>query len=106
MPRGLMKKMIGIAAAFASMATQAAMGASLDIYFIDVEGGQATLVVTPAKQSLLIDAGWPGEGTSQSKAGDSTMARDAQRIAAAARDAGVTKIDYLMITHFHRDHMG
>jgi beta-lactamase superfamily II metal-dependent hydrolase len=67
----------------------------LRIYFVDVEGGQATLFVTPAKQSLLIDAGWPGaEG------------RDADRIVAAAKAAGVEKIDYVLITHFHMDHVG
>ncbi|HLZ43946.1 MAG TPA: MBL fold metallo-hydrolase [Candidatus Sulfotelmatobacter sp.] len=67
----------------------------LQIYFIDVEGGQATLVVSPSGQSLLIDAGWPGyEG------------RDADRILAAAHQAGLTQIDYLLITHYHRDHVG
>lgn len=68
---------------------------ALRIYFVDVEGGQATLFVTPAKDSLLIDTGWPGhEG------------RDAERILAAAKDAGITRIDYVEITHFHTDHVG
>ncbi len=67
----------------------------MQIYFIDVEGGQATLVVSPSGQSLLIDAGWPGyEG------------RDADRILAAAHQAGLTQIDYVLITHYHRDHVG
>ena len=67
----------------------------LRIYFVDVEGGQATLFVTPAKQSLLIDTGWPGyEG------------RDADRIVGAAKLAGIKKIDYVLITHFHMDHVG
>ena len=67
----------------------------LQIYFVDVEGGQATLFVTPAGQSLLIDTGWPGfDG------------RDADRIVAAAHAAGVKKIDYVLITHHHRDHVG
>src|SRR4051812_39190835 len=67
----------------------------LQIYFIDVEGGQSTLVVSPAGQSLLIDTGWPGfDG------------RDANRIMAAAKSAGVKKLDYVLITHFHRDHVG
>ena len=79
---------------------------TLDIYFIDVEGGQSTLIVTPAGESFLIDTGYAGDGTFQSKAGDPARARDAQRIAAAARDAGVTRIDYLLITHFHADHDG
>ena len=68
---------------------------TLDIYFIDVEGGQSTLLVTPAGDSLLVDTGYPGfDG------------RDPTRILAAARDAGVTRIDYLLITHFHTDHDG
>jgi len=79
---------------------------ALDIYFIDVEGGQSTLIVTPAGESLLIDAGFAGDGTSRSRAGDPARARDAQRIAAAAREAGLTRLDYLLITHFHTDHDG
>lgn len=65
----------------------------LQIYFLDVEGGQATLIVTPAGESLLVDAGWPGHD-----------ARDARRIAAAAKEAGVSRIDYFLMTHYHRDH--
>ncbi|MBC8165502.1 MAG: MBL fold metallo-hydrolase [Bryobacteraceae bacterium] len=67
----------------------------LDIYFIDVEGGQATLIVTPSKQSLLVDTGWPGLNN-----------RDADRIAKAAKSAGVKAIDYLVTTHYHTDHVG
>ena len=78
--------------------------ATLDLYFIDVEGGQSTLIVTPQRQTLLIDAGW-GDGTAASAPG-AEPGRDAKRIAAAARAAGVTKIDYLLITHFHADHAG
>lgn len=67
----------------------------LQIYFIDVEGGQATLVVAPNGQSVLIDTGWPGyEG------------RDADRIISAARQAGLQQLDYVLITHYHRDHVG
>ena len=74
----------------------AAQGArTLDIYFIDVEGGQSTLVVSPSGQSLLIDAGYAGNS-----------GRDANRIAAAAKAAGVKKIDTLLITHHHSDHVG
>ena len=73
----------------------AASTKSMQIYFIDVEGGQATLIVSPSGQSLLIDTGWPGyEG------------RDADRIVAAANQAGLTQIDYVLITHYHRDHVG
>ncbi|HET8548769.1 MAG TPA: MBL fold metallo-hydrolase [Bryobacteraceae bacterium] len=68
---------------------------TLDIYFVDVEGGQATLIVSPDRQSILVDTGWPGfEG------------RDASRIHAAAKDAGVKRIDYLVTTHYHTDHVG
>lgn len=79
---------------------------TLDIYFIDVEGGQATLIVTPSRETFLIDAGFPGAGEFQSKPGDPRQARDANRILAAVRDAGAKQIDYLMVTHFHADHAG
>jgi len=68
---------------------------NLEIYFIDVEGGQATLFVAPSGESMLIDTGWSGNNS-----------RDANRIAAAAKHAGVKAIDYLLITHFHEDHVG
>ncbi len=68
---------------------------NLEIYFIDVEGGQATLFVAPSGQSMLIDTGWSGNNS-----------RDANRIVAAAKHAGVKAIDYLLITHFHEDHVG
>jgi beta-lactamase superfamily II metal-dependent hydrolase len=68
---------------------------ALRLYFVDVEGGQATLIVSPAGQSMLVDTGWPTEG-----------ARDAQRIAAAMKKAGVGTLDYLVITHYHADHVG
>jgi len=86
--------------------TRGATTTTLDIYFIDVEGGQSTLLVTPNRQSLLIDTGWAGNGTPVSKPGDPAQARDANRIVAAARDAGIKQIDYLLITHFHTDHDG
>lgn len=104
-----MKHTVAYFVAVAALAATLAHGTAaktLDIYFIDVEGGQSTLVVTPAGQTLLIDAGFPGSGTFQSRPGDPRDARDARRIAAAARDAGVTHIDYLLITHFHADHDG
>lgn len=84
---------------------QAATPADLQIYFIDVEGGQSTLIVTPERQALLIDTGFAGAGTGF-QPGDPHQARDANRIMAAARDAGVSRIDYLLITHFHSDHDG
>jgi competence protein ComEC len=68
---------------------------NLQIFFIDVEGGQATLFVSPSGQSVLVDTGWPGfDG------------RDAKRIAATAKAAGLKKIDYVVITHYHTDHVG
>ncbi len=79
---------------------------TLDIYFIDVEGGQSTLIVTPAGESLLIDTGFPSTGGFDAVAGDASRARDANRIVAAARDARVSRIDDLLITHFHGDHDG
>ena len=73
----------------------AAAKSGLKVYVVDVEGGQATLFVTPAKQSFLIDTGWPeNEG------------RDADRIVAAAKEAGIKKIDYVLLTHYHDDHSG
>jgi competence protein ComEC len=81
-------------------------GRPLDIYFIDVEGGQSTLLVTPAGESLLVDTGFPGPGGFDAVPGDPAKARDANRIAAAARDAGIARIDYLLVTHFHADHDG
>jgi competence protein ComEC len=67
----------------------------LQIYFVDVEGGQASMFVTPAGQSLLIDTGWADYG-----------GRDADRIVAAAKDAGLKKIDFVLLTHYHLDHAG
>jgi competence protein ComEC len=87
------------------VAVEAAAPGTLEIYFIDVEGGQSTLVVTPEKHSLLIDTGWAGDGKGFSP-GDPRKARDANRIVAAAKDAGLSRIDYLLITHFHVDHVG
>ncbi|MEO8125510.1 MAG: MBL fold metallo-hydrolase [Bryobacteraceae bacterium] len=77
------------------MATVLPAAKTLDFYFIDVEGGQATLIVTPSKQSLLVDAGWAGFNK-----------RDAERIKAAAKSAGIKNIDYLAMTHYHNDHVG
>ncbi len=68
---------------------------TLDIYWIDVEGGASTLIVAPSGESLLVDTGFPGNDD-----------RDAKRIQAAATAAGLTKIDNLVITHFHGDHVG
>jgi competence protein ComEC len=83
-----------------AMCLMAAQGArserrALDIYYVDVEGGAATLIVTPAGESILVDAGWPGfDG------------RDAKRIEQAMKTAGITAIDHLIMTHYHTDHYG
>jgi competence protein ComEC len=87
-------------------AEASAAARTLDIYFIDVEGGQSTLIVTPSRESLLVDTGFAGSGTFESKAGDPAQSRDARRIVAAAADAGIKQIDHLLITHFHPDHDG
>src|SRR5947199_8205145 len=65
----------------------------LDIYWVDTEGGAATLIVTPAGESVLIDCGNPG-------------GRDAERIHRAATALGLKQIDHLIITHWHSDHYG
>src|SRR6266851_2299255 len=66
----------------------------LNVYFIDVEGGAATLIVTPQGESILIDNGFPGS-------------RDAERIhQVATAQAGLKAIDHLIITHWHTDHYG
>jgi competence protein ComEC len=85
--------LIAIAALLAPSIAFAQHNNDLNVYFIDVEGGQSTLFVSPSGQSMLIDTGFPGE-------------RDATRIAAAVKEAGVSKIDFLLITHYHGDHVG
>jgi competence protein ComEC len=69
---------------------------NLDIYVIDVEGGNAQLWVTPSGESVLVDTGNAG----------AAAVRDADRIMAAVKDAGVTEIDHLITTHYHADHVG
>jgi beta-lactamase superfamily II metal-dependent hydrolase len=86
---------VALLALAAPVVAQPRAAKTLDIYVIDVDGGESTLFVSPSGESLLVDAGWPG-----------FAGRDADRIAAAASSAGVTQIDYLVVTHFHADHMG
>lgn len=82
---------VGRKPAARAQATAPAKG--LEFYWIDTEGGAATLMVTPAGESVLVDTGNPG-------------GRDSGRIIAAVKEAGLTKIDYLVTTHYHVDHFG
>jgi len=76
-------------------AASLAAAADFQIFAIDVEGGKSTLYVSPSGESLLVDTGYDGFHD-----------RDADRILAAAHDAGIHQIDYLLITHYHKDHAG
>jgi competence protein ComEC len=68
----------------------------LEIFFVDVEGGAATLTVTPAGESVLVDCGWPGRG-----------GRDAKRIVHVLKEvAGLQQLDHYVTTHWHTDHYG
>jgi beta-lactamase superfamily II metal-dependent hydrolase len=89
------RKIVPFAALVGLCAAASAQTASktLDIYYIDTEGGQASLFVAPGGQSVLIDTGNNGK-------------RDPDRIIEAAQAAGVKRIDYLIITHYHGDHVG
>jgi len=72
-----------------------AQGDTFDIYWIDADGGAATLIVTPQRQSVLMDAGFPRPDDSHAK-----------RIVAAMEDAGIEGLDYFLASHFHGDHVG
>lgn len=84
------------------VSAQAQAEKPLTIYFIDAEGGQATLFVSPSGESLLVDTGWrvPSPGY------PGPDSRDAKRIVAAAHLAGLSRIDYVLFTHYHTDHVG
>src|SRR5678815_4048875 len=85
---------LGLALILLGTTLPSAQQRTLDIYWIDVEGGAATLIVSPSGESLLYDAGWEVDG------------RDGKRIAAAVKQAGLSKIDYFVLSHFHADHAG
>jgi competence protein ComEC len=85
---------LAILALGAAGSTQAQNPRTLDITWIDVEGGASTLLVAPNGESLLVDTGYPDQD------------RDAKRIFAAAQKAGLRKIDHVVISHFHGDHVG
>src|ERR1700692_2021341 len=89
--RSLLAIVLAIGLASPVLWTQQKKG--LEVYFVDVEGGQSTLFVSPSGQSLLVDTGWAG-------------GRDASRIASVAKLARVSQIDYLVLTHYHADHAG
>ena len=80
----------------AGLVAQTRTGGTLNIYVVDVEGGNSTLFVTPSGESLLIDTGNGGPAA----------VRDAERIFAAVKDAGLRQIDHLVTTHWHGDHFG
>src|SRR5271170_15858 len=90
-----MRGFLAAATVLVCVATVSAASKDLQIYFIDVEGGASTLIVTPSGESLLADTGFGGNDD-----------RDPKRILRAAQAAGLTKIDYLLITHFDGDHVG
>ena len=86
--------LLTLALCFTFSACAAQKDRTLDIYWIDVEGGGGTLIVTPEGESVLIDSGNPG-------------VRDSGRIHKTATTvAGLKKIDHYITTHFHIDHFG
>jgi beta-lactamase superfamily II metal-dependent hydrolase len=86
-------RLIRIAAVVLLMVSALAAAKTLDMYVIDVEGSKAFLLVSPSGQSMVIDAGVPGD-------------RDAGRIVEACKAAGVKKIDYMVVSHYDGDHVG
>lgn len=87
-----------VAALLTVFAAALPAASTLEIYAIDVEGGKATLVVSPSGQSMLIDLGWPAVSNNAPASAD--------RILKAVRAAGVKQIDFLLITHYDIDHIG
>lgn len=95
MPKSIISSMCLVACLMLTAGNARAQPGRLEIYWVDVEGGAATLMIAPSGESLLYDAGFE-------VAGD----RDAKRIAAVARLAGLEKIDYFVLSHYHADHAG
>src|SRR6202167_6195192 len=91
-----MSRSMVVLSALMIVASAPAFSAALNIYVIDVEGGNATLFVWPSHESLLIDTGNAG----------AAAPRDAGRIMEAIKDAGLQQVDHLIITHWHGDHFG
>src|SRR5688500_13855257 len=96
MMRAPLTVVVFLAGVVVSPAAQTRAGKTLDIYVVDVEGGNATLFVSPSGESLLMDTG----------NGGAAAVRDADRIMAAVKDAGLSRIDHLITTHWHGDHFG
>jgi beta-lactamase superfamily II metal-dependent hydrolase len=94
--RAALISVLGLLLLVGSPAAQTRSRTTLDIYVVDVEGGNATLFVSPSGESLLMDTG----------NGGAAAARDAGRIMAAVKDAGLAQIDHLITTHWHGDHFG
>jgi beta-lactamase superfamily II metal-dependent hydrolase len=91
--RSMVAVLLAAGLALATSSTAQVVAKTLQIYYIDTEGGQATLFVSPSGESLLVDTGNPG-------------GRDTDRIMLALADAGVKQIDHLILTHYHVDHIG
>src|SRR5260370_16523814 len=92
MTRRLLSSLVTVIVAGSVAVAQPAATKPLQIYVVDTEGGKAALFVSPTGQSALVDSGSPG-------------GRDTDRIMAAFADAGVTRLDYLVSTHYHLDHI-
>jgi competence protein ComEC len=75
----------------------AAASKTLDVHLIDVEGGKALLIVTPAGESMLIDAGWPANPQREAST---------DRLVDGVKAAGLKQIDYMVISHYDVDHIG
>src|SRR5881296_4394516 len=94
--RAILMLVLALALLAAMLPAQNRPAKTLDIYVIDVEGGNSQLYVSPSGESVLIDTGNAG----------AAAVRDADRIMTAVRDAGLKQIDHLITTHYHGDHIG
>jgi len=90
-------KMILVSILAALFVSTSPAARTLDVYVIDVEGGKALLVISPAGESLLIDVGWPKSNGREAST---------ERLIADFKTLGVKRIDYLVISHFDTDHIG
>src|SRR2546422_5991216 len=94
--RAILMLLLVLALLTAMLLAQNRPAKTLDIYVMDVEGGDSQLYVAPSGESVLIDTGNAG----------AAAVRDADRIMAAVRDAGLKQINHLITTHYHGDHIG